>query len=207
MQDSPVKKAFWYQWFIFMKNKYQCISFNICFCWNLWNTLWFLFLRNHCYLSIFILLNFYYHLFIQWNIEKHLYLTNFFSIMRRFQQNLFYSVYYWHQIVLKHKGINTPFTFVWRWLRNLTLTCWILLINLPNTMFSRIKVRFRLHCILHMKERLSWDSLIKMFRVNLIYWSFAILLTVRRNHLRKIWIVVFLFLWIGSWIVFLVSMW
>lgn len=55
--------------------------------------------------SIILLLDFDNNFFIQRNVQQHFYLSDLFGVMRRFQEDLFYSVDYRHQVILKHVRI------------------------------------------------------------------------------------------------------
>ena len=82
--------------------------------------------------------------------------------MRSLQQDLFYSVNYRHQIVLKHQRIDTPLTFIRR-----TGPC-ILLIYFTYAILTRIMINFiALNTILEMKEGLSRHSLEELVRIDL----------------------------------------
>jgi len=76
------------------------------------------------------------YLLIQRNVQEHLDLSYFFSVMGRFQKNFLDSVDNGHQVVLEHQRIDTPLSFV-RWAWQLSHRSRTKLLKFTDTVLSR----------------------------------------------------------------------
>ena len=122
------------------------------------------------YLHILILFNFDYYFLIERNVEEYLYLSYLLGVIKRFQKDLFDTVYNWSQIVLKHVWVYWPFSFAWWTTRHLHWNS----LQFAYTILTGIIIAVMNLYVLVDREKLrSYNSLIEILRIKMFDGSFG----------------------------------